>query len=117
MKELSRQEKMQIAAKKHSNNTPGYRGVSWHRQGQKWQCHIGINGERVYLGLFDDEVDAAHAYDEAALEHFGEYAALNFPPSNKRLHPTLGKTRRIEEDTPGQFDPAYDDLFKPAQSG
>lgn len=81
-KELSRQEKMQIAAKKHSNNTSGYRGVSWHETGQKWQCHIGINGDRVYLGLFDDEIDAAHAYDEAAKEHFGEYAALNFPPSN-----------------------------------
>lgn len=82
-KELSRQEKMQIAAKKHINNTSGYRGVSWHETGQKWQCHIGINGDRVYLGLFDDEIDAAHAYDEAAKEHFGEYAALNFPPSNK----------------------------------
>jgi len=33
------------------------------------------------------------------------------------VHPTLGKARRIEEDTPGQFDPAYEDLFKPAQSG
>jgi len=33
------------------------------------------------------------------------------------LRQTLGKARRIEEDTPGQFDPAYEDLFKPAQSG
>ena len=82
MKELSKQEIAQIAAKKHSNNTSGYRGVSWHKVALKWQVHIGVNGGRVYLGLFEDEIDAARAYDEAAKEHFGKYAALNLPTSN-----------------------------------
>ena len=37
---------------------------------------------------------------------------------NLTLHaPDFGDARRKWEDTPGQFDPAYEDLFKPTQSG
>jgi hypothetical protein len=34
------------------------------------------------LGYFNNEVDAAEAYDFAAIELFGEYAYLNFPDKN-----------------------------------
>lgn len=60
-----------------------YKGVSWltFRSGRgKWQAAIAGK----YLGLFDSEVDAALAYDAAALEKFGAYANPNFPYSEQR---------------------------------
>lgn len=39
----------------------------------------GPDGSNIHIGLFDTEEEAAHAYDEAAVEHFKEAAILNFP--------------------------------------
>jgi hypothetical protein len=61
----------------HSNNTSGYRGVS--RSRQRWFAQIKVDGRKVSLGMYADPVDAARAYDQAAREHFGEFARLNFP--------------------------------------
>ena len=56
----------------------GYRGV-YETQAGRWAAAIGIDWKRYYLGVFADKLDAARAYDAAALEAFGEFAALNFP--------------------------------------
>lgn len=55
-----------------------YRGVSWHKRGKKWIASIRVNGQHIHLGSFSKETDAALAYDEAAIEHFGQFARLNF---------------------------------------
>ena len=55
-----------------------YKGVTFRKKTNKWLVRIGYNGERINLGVFDNEADAAKAYDEAAKELFGEFAALNF---------------------------------------
>ena len=56
-----------------------YKGVSWSSQYQAWRACIMLDGKTKFLGRFWEEEDAAHAYDDAAREHFGEYAFLNFP--------------------------------------
>lgn len=56
-----------------------YKGVSWHKQVEKWRARIQTNQGCLYLGLFESEIEAAQTYDEAAKEHFGEFARLNFP--------------------------------------
>lgn len=61
-----------------SNNTSGYKGVFIQKNG-KSNAHIQLNRKLIHLGMFNNPVDAAHAYDEAAKRLFGEFANLNFP--------------------------------------
>lgn len=63
-------------------NKSGYKGVSVSSSG-KWWARIRIDGApQLYLGTFTTPEDAARAYDKKALELFGEFAKLNFPPMN-----------------------------------
>jgi hypothetical protein len=41
-------------------------GVTWHRQDQKWQAAIKVEGKSLHLGHFLDEFEAARKYDEYA---------------------------------------------------
>lgn len=58
-------------------NKSGFKGVSWHKSCNKWVAKIEINDKSIYLGLFDDKIEAAKAYNAAAKKHFGEFAWLN----------------------------------------
>jgi len=55
-----------------------YLGVSWHKNRNKWVAGIGWDNKTKYLGSFEEEIDAAKAYDEAAKKYHGEFANLNF---------------------------------------
>ena len=59
---------------KSSNNTSGYKGVTWHKKAKKWLAQIGANGQHYYLGLFDTAEEAHAAYCEAAVRLHGEFA-------------------------------------------
>lgn len=60
------------------NNIFKYKGVSWHKARKKYRARISFNGKEFHLGLFEDIIEAAKAYDEKAKELFGEFAWLNF---------------------------------------
>ena len=54
-----------------------FKGVCWRKDSKKWQAKIKFEGHLKHLGLFTDEIEAAKAYNKAALEYFGEFAHLN----------------------------------------
>lgn len=66
-----------------------YRGVTRHRWTGRYEAHLWDKtcwnetkhkkGRQVYLGAYDDEKTAAHAYDLAALKYWGLETTLNFP--------------------------------------
>lgn len=59
------------------NNTSGFKGVR--RINNRWNARIRVNRVLIELGRFDDILDAARAYDAAAVKHFGDHARLNLP--------------------------------------
>ena len=59
--------------KKPITNKSGYKGVSWHGIGKKWQVHIKIEGVNKYLGLYVDLEEAHRVYAAAAIEFRGEF--------------------------------------------
>ena len=63
--------------------TSQYRGV-WRTKWGKWGAGIGVNYQRVRLGYFSSEEDAARAYDVAARQFHGDFACVNFPRKHER---------------------------------
>jgi hypothetical protein len=62
------------------SNSSGYRGVSRNSYSGKWHAQIKIHGKQTYLGRADTPEQAAAIYNQAAREHFGEFAFINEIP-------------------------------------
>lgn len=54
-----------------------FKGVGWFESSGKWRAKTKFNGKYIHIGLFSSEIEAAKAYNEKALELFGEFACLN----------------------------------------
>jgi len=68
----------QNSMNKSSSGISKYLGVSPSNIDKKpWRAFIKINGKSTSLGYFKTEKDAAKIYNEAAKEHFKEFANLN----------------------------------------
>jgi len=66
-----------------------HKGAYWEKGLKRWRASIQINGKRIYLGIFKEEIQAAKAYDNAAKKYHGDFAALNFPKPPKRKRTSI----------------------------
>ena len=74
----------------HAQNITNSRNRKWPRRFKgvypsrlRWSASITVNRKMKYLGLFKTEVEAAEAYNRAAIEAFGQFAILNHIPERK----------------------------------
>jgi hypothetical protein len=72
----TRSQNAQNRGKRKGTTQSLYKGITRNKKG--WQARITVDGKRISLGLFKNELEAALAYDTKAKELFGEYAKCNF---------------------------------------
>ena len=58
-----------------SNYTSKYKGVS--KDKKKWIAQITKDGKRTLIGRYETQEEAARAYNQSAIETFGDFAWLN----------------------------------------
>lgn len=61
-----------------ASKTSQYRGVTWDKATNKWMAQISINMKRTHIGRYDCEKEAALAYNDKAIQAYGEFANPNF---------------------------------------
>lgn len=73
----------------NKKNTSGYKGVTYspttvgnagrsrYRVSSPWMARIGYEGKRIFIGIYKTKEQAAKAYNDKAIELFGEFANLN----------------------------------------
>ncbi len=62
--------------RRSKNNTSGFKGVTWHKAGGKWQAQIMMDGRKRFLGLHATPEAAHTAYCKASAELHGEYGRV-----------------------------------------
>lgn len=80
LREASHKENMRNRGKSKSKYTSNYKCVYWNERRQRWIAKMQADGKYIWIGTFHSELEAARAYNEAALKHHGEFASLNDVP-------------------------------------
>lgn len=58
-------------------NTSEFKGVYWAKDKSMWCARINYENKCIQGGYFKCKIDAAHRYNELALQYYGEFAYLN----------------------------------------
>jgi hypothetical protein len=61
----------------YSDNTSGYKGVSFDKNRNKWISYISVDRKFKYLGRFNCKHVAGAAHNKAAISLYGDFAKLN----------------------------------------
>lgn len=68
-----------VNSKLNKNNSSGFKGVcrAKNSTAKIWKAQVQTKRKPIYLGLFENPIDAARAYDETIERIFGEFALTN----------------------------------------
>lgn len=66
------------------NSSSQYIGVTYNKRRNKWIAYITFNRERIHLGAFENELDAAICRDTASKKYFQEFCKLNIETPDKK---------------------------------
>lgn len=64
-------------SKKRRDGINQYKGVDYRDPVRGFRARINVSGKAIHLGHFNNEIEAAKAYNQAAIQHFGEFAKIN----------------------------------------
>jgi len=86
---------------KQRNNASGYKGVCYRKKhkdminelSKPWVAQIC----RKTIGVYKTKEEAARAYDQKAIELFGEFAQLNFPEEWMNVHGVIRYDRKRDK--------------------
>ena len=70
--------------KKYKRSSTGYRGVKKDKRNGKFRVQLCTNGKTKSFGPFDTAIQAALAYDQAAIKAGKKKSTLNFPKEEKK---------------------------------
>ena len=77
LRPCSHTENQHNTKKKKNGITSVYKGVYFKVDRNKFRAHIKDNGKDIHIGYYQDEIDAAIAYNKQAIKLYGEFANLN----------------------------------------
>lgn len=77
--------------KRPKNNTSGFKGVTSKKTPGVFEVQIQVGRRVIRVGAFRSAIVAAVAYDQAAIQHHGEFARLNFSPDRDWILPIVPK--------------------------
>lgn len=62
---------------KRMTNKSGHKGVCWNKKYSKWEATLTKDYKHIFLGYFNEKLEASKAYNKGAVLHYGEFAQLN----------------------------------------
>lgn len=73
LKSDDRIENLRLATGAQNQHNTEAKGYSWNKAKGKWEAHIGHQGKKIHLGLFDCQIDARAEYLRAKKKYAGEF--------------------------------------------